>query len=141
MDPHKKKIIAGILLGLVILVWIRGLMIHPKHSQLAPSTVNTEATPAVVPSNRTPSEISRFSDWGGNPFEVERHPLRDTSSSSNPTRFLVSGILWDPKTPSAIINNQVVNVGDWLGQWRVLEIQKDKIILSDGRTEQALPVQ
>jgi type II secretory pathway component PulC len=47
----------------------------------------------------------------------------------------LSGILWDPQgKSSALINNQVVRVGDSIGGFAVKDISKDSVIISkDGK--------
>lgn len=47
----------------------------------------------------------------------------------------LSGILWDPKTPTALIDGQVVKEGDTVGTFRVIRIEKEAVILSDGTKE------
>ena len=63
--------------------------------------------------------------WGRDPFTLggageEAHGLH------------LSGILWDPAKPLAIINGQTVQVGDQLGEYRVLSIDRETVTLSNG---------
>ena len=52
--------------------------------------------------------------------------------------YVVTGILWDPERPSAIINNRLVAIGDRLDQWQVAQITRNQVVLSDGATTQTL---
>lgn len=44
----------------------------------------------------------------------------------------LSGILWDVHHPMAILNDQMVSVGDDVEDYQVLEIRSDRVLLSDG---------
>lgn len=64
--------------------------------------------------------------WGRNPFTLMGGSERSASGLS------LTGILWDPKTPQAIINDTVVGVGDRISDQTVTEIDSDKVVLNDG---------
>lgn len=44
----------------------------------------------------------------------------------------LAGILWDKEKPQAIINNEVVNVGNSVGNYSVAEIRQYSVVLTDG---------
>jgi len=44
----------------------------------------------------------------------------------------LNGIVWDAKSPFAIINNTIVRVGDKIDSSRVKDIQRDSVILIKG---------
>ena len=46
--------------------------------------------------------------------------------------FALSGILWDTQQPIAIINGQMLRVGEELDGYRVAEIGQDHVSLTDG---------
>jgi hypothetical protein len=58
-------------------------------------------------------------------------PKKARSSSSGPS---LNGILWDETSPMAIIDAEVVKVGDNVGENTVVEIKPDSVLLSDGTT-------
>ncbi len=64
--------------------------------------------------------------WGRSPFALVAGTERGASG------FNLTGILWDPKTPQAIINDTVVGVGDRISGQTVIAIESDKVILNDG---------
>ena len=45
----------------------------------------------------------------------------------------LSGIAWDELKPTAIINDEILAVGDQVAGKRIVEIKKDKVILTDGQ--------
>ena len=82
--------------------------------------------------------------WKGSPFLAERgvrKPTETGETASGQESFVLKGILWDPKSPSAIVNDRVVSPGERLGRWHVVEIQKDKVILSDGSSTREISAQ
>ncbi|HLD82840.1 MAG TPA: hypothetical protein VI976_02705 [Candidatus Omnitrophota bacterium] len=52
----------------------------------------------------------------------------------------LSGILWDAKRPQALINDRICNIGDVINGCKVLEIQKNKVILNDGSKQIELKI-
>ena len=44
----------------------------------------------------------------------------------------INGILWDKKNPLAIINEEIVKVGDKIDSNTVVGIEQDRVILNDG---------
>ena len=132
------------LLGIILLaVWIRAFTVRPVPSHrpaaqkgLAPRQ-SSEAVPVDSPSS--PARV-RFQDWADSPFLMDREQPQDGEpiSATAPGEYSLSGILWDPRAPSAIVDNRVVNVGDQIGPWRIVEIQKDRVILSNGEETKTL---
>ncbi len=63
-------------------------------------------------------------------------PRAETSAQS---RAVLLGILWDATHPLAIVGDQMVAIGDHLGEWRVVEIHPDQIVLERaGRRESVI---
>lgn len=81
-------------------------------------------------------------EWKPSPFLIDREGSRleggSGASSSADEGISLQGILWDPKSPAAILNNEVVGVGERVGSWEVTEIRQKEVTLSDGNTEQKL---
>lgn len=147
MDPKKQKLVAGLLVAAALLIWIRGFLIRPARSKLpAGAQTKTVSDTEKLVSDTSPPRTSRFTEWGGNPFEIKRRIAAAPGpaavpSADSPSGYSVNGILWDAQAPSAILNGRLVGLGDELsGGWKVIEIQKDKVVLSDGLTTQTLTV-
>ena len=135
------------LIGGVAVVWVRGLTVRPV--RMSPAAGRNVSAPEGIQkgfSERNPDlktaqapVSSRYPDWGGNPFLVD-HSISSESGSGAPAGYAVSGILWDPQVPSAVVNGRIVVVGDTLDQWKVVGIQRDRVILSDGADTQTITV-
>jgi len=69
-------------------------------------------------------------------LELMRDPFRPApvvkSAGSVSERLILNGIIWDPKDPKAVINNTIVEVGDKINGFEVVEIDELKVIVNDG---------
>jgi hypothetical protein len=63
------------------------------------------------------------------PFSTNLISYEDGTS----TTLSLKGISWDNVSPLAIINDEVVRVGDNIGGRKVIEIKEDRVILNDGK--------
>lgn len=57
---------------------------------------------------------------------------RDIFSLNSNGSSGLTGIIWDERSPRAIIDDIVVGVGEKVGKNTVVEIKKDMVILNDG---------
>ncbi len=73
--------------------------------------------------------------WGRNPFyygeefKTNNALAQDKAVDSDP---VLNGIFWDDQNPSAVINNRYVAVNDTFGEYTVMAIRKNVVVLSDG---------
>lgn len=61
-----------------------------------------------------------------------RDPFFRGAASPQTSELALSGILWDAAQPIAIINGQMVRVGEELEGYRVVEISHDVVSVTDG---------
>lgn len=134
---RRQKVILAVLALLLALVWSRVLLSGRPNR---PAVLARVSPSAVLPADSTAPAAEVPERWGDSPFLAERgsRGTAVTDASSPKGSYVLNGILWDPKAPSAIINNRVVGVGEHLNGWEVVEIQKDKVILSDGTSTRTL---
>ena len=136
----KNKLLA--VLGVIlVLVWIRALTVRPGRSARTKTSAASPAPVAAASGSRTTSDLQVAAapvaeGWGESPFIADRNRPRETAGSGK--EYVLNGILWDPKSPSALVNNQVVSTGDRLDGWEVTEIQKNKVVLSNGSQTRTL---
>ncbi len=58
------------------------------------------------------------------------------NSAQDLAAFRLSGIVWSRQLSQALINDTLVGIGDRIGGWTVVSIEKDRVILKNGnRTE------
>ncbi|MBU1043029.1 MAG: hypothetical protein KJ915_01370 [Candidatus Omnitrophica bacterium] len=77
-------------------------------------------------------EIKRIRD----PFLSSKHPeeVKAIAIKKATVDLKVSGILWDDKIPSAIINSNIVKIGDIVEGKTVVDIERNQVIvMEDGK--------
>lgn len=72
---------------------------------------------------------------GALPIERDPFSFVFTGPKSSRDGLVLEGILGDDKKPTAIINQTFLNVGDSTGQFSVLKIQEDRVVLKDASGE------
>ncbi len=127
-------------LGVAILVSLRMLrppsLPVPHEEQVAHPVPapreSVSAPPAPVSEGSERRQLQRQHAmqlaWQRDPFmspvvATPRPPLIDLT---------LSGILWDPADPIAIVNGQTVRVGEVCDGYRILDITEDRITFTDG---------
>ncbi len=80
----------------------------------------------IVP--RRTAKKSEHGTWTRNPFEIQ------SSNVSNAAGIVLNGIAYDKTRPAAIMNGNIVKVGDRVGSYKIMAIYPDKVVVS-GETE------
>ena len=71
-------------------------------------------------------------------FSLEAEELRDPfmfgprQSIDSQAQALLTGILWDMKSPLALVDGEPVRLGQRVGTWQVIAIQPDSIVVEQG---------
>jgi hypothetical protein len=140
---EKKRLEIYITLGLVVILILavaNSIRAYHKRFKKAsyPSVASTtfivssmavkDATSLVqVPSSKGLSDTEELG-WSRDPFSGKIYFERSKSN----VRLELKGILWDEKGSRALIGNEIVQEGDKVGQYTILKINKNSIIISDG---------
>ena len=83
----------------------------------------------------------RTAAWGEDPFRLKPTPNAVVVSSKPTSRGLIlSGILYSTDNPVAIINGSPIRIGQEINGAKVIEIEKDKVILERQGKKQSLTV-
>ena len=53
---------------------------------------------------------------------------------------ILAGVLWDANKPLAMIGQNTVGVGDFIGGWQVVEIHQDGIVVQSGQQRASVSV-
>ena len=91
-----------------------------------------------ISSTKYKKEIAfiEVTDWGRDPFSRRRALLGGGEFISD---FRLEGILWDDKAnPTAIVNGKIVKEGDKIDSAKIVQIQKDSVIINDGSKDYRL---
>jgi hypothetical protein len=73
-------------------------------------------------------EKSKNLELKRDPFSLA--PIIPSEKYSSDTHL--NGIVWDKTSPMAIINDEIVKIGDSVGGKIVVDIKQDRVILNDG---------
>lgn len=130
----KKKLILVILAIVAIPVWIHGLSATSRNRSRAMMSSQKNALPSSDLEGRQAAR-SAYKDWGRNPFSASR------AASGGVAGMQLGGIIYDAKQAYALINDQIVHVGERIGENRVVEIKQDRVILNDGSKDIELKLQ
>ena len=123
MVIDKKKIVLSILAAVSFLIWVRAITVFSKGKK----TLNPGKTSAALPYNKERhSQKTAYYTWKRDPFSLER--MLDVHGAG----LQLAGIMYDEKLCHALINEYVVRIGDTIEGNKVVDIQKDKVILNDG---------
>ena len=136
MDKQKKlKIALPILVVVIAVVWGPIIMGSGSKSkkQKSASGINTisgsggasDLISLARSSERKKSKTS-YPEWGRNPFTL----AKTTTTSS------LEGILWDEQNPKAIVDGNIVGVGDQIGTGLIIGIGQNSITVKNGIREE-----
>lgn len=136
MDKQQKQLIITAGLVLVLLtVWINALIVIKKRASRKKVTPKT----AVAEVQNESSKLPQLVKQPEYPKETDLEWLRDPFSGKFYTGYKgdaadlkLAGILWDKEKPQAIINNEVVSVGNSISSYIVVEIKQYSVVLTDG---------
>ncbi len=105
-------------------------MTPPIQPKLPDSIIIKKTEPGEIFEPEKKIEIIR------DPFLASKNPEKiQTIAMKKPTTQLkLSGILWDDRIPSAIINSKIVEIGDLIEGKTVVDIERDRVIvMEDGK--------
>ena len=80
---------------------------------------------ALARSSERKKAKTSYVDWGRNPF----------TPSESPKASVLEGIMWDAKNPQAIINGNILGIGEKVGSGVIVDIQKTSVIIKNGAIE------
>jgi len=136
MDKEKKQQIILIVLIPVFLIAIILRLRQGSEAVSSGADIVVEADSAVDMMPHPQADFySKFIPCEENPFKnllmhflENKKKTESTKSEELPLPFLgIQGIIWNTDTPQAIINNQVVKIGDKIENVEIIDIDKQGI--------------
>ena len=143
MQFEKKKILLISLGAVAALIFLRGMMAlsAAKHKSSESTNHSSAEDPSKsVASSEISMRLPRQREgvaYGRNPFT---HVEVSTPMAPSANAYILNGIMWDNRSPQAIINNQIVGRGGRIGRDTVVDILPNKVILNDGERDLVLEV-
>lgn len=129
---NKKLIILAILGILAIFSLIYGIVASPK-TRRSPQVRELDIQPErevyltekPILTQRV-AKRTNYASWSRNPFTLQK------TSSKAFKGLILDGIIWDKEKPMALINGEIVKIGDSVSANLVVDIKQDRVILNDG---------
>ena len=147
-EQKKKRdiLITSILLVIFAITFTKNVLLH-KRPAPAPTSAPTGSQSmsdqlVVVTNMRLYDNLKKERvklwdrEWGRDPFV----PQTVVSSIVKAVNLTLKGILWDEKTPKAIVNEKILVVGDVLYGYTVVDIKPRSVILRTGEKNIELQV-
>ncbi len=129
MKRNSKLAILIVLVTSAIFVW----MPKGKKAKDVSQNISLAAFDQTIPLIKAvPKKRTEFADWGRNPFAKLQTETSDVSE------LKLSAIMWGDKKLSASINKKIVSVGDKINDKTVKQIERDRVILTDGINDYVL---
>ena len=128
MKRKKKLAILIVLMTGVVFVWMpKGKKAKDVSSPALSASFN-QAIPTirVVPKKRT-----EFVGWPRDPF-AKLQTEKEEKKVGGVSKLKLGAIMWDDKNPSVFINGKIVGVGDKIDDKTVKQIERDRVVLTDG---------
>ena len=135
---NKKLMALMILSGLAVISLVYGLSAPTKGRGALRSgrrtTVETEGVETVsvdrnIMEVRRMAKRTEYTEWVRDPFTNRE------IGWENRQGLILNGIMWDSTEPKAIINNEILGVGDEIGGKTVIGIEEDYVVLNDGTND------
>ncbi|RKX21892.1 MAG: hypothetical protein DRP51_03395 [Candidatus Zixiibacteriota bacterium] len=136
MDTRKRKNIIYILFVLAVCYGLYNLMIgfDKKSAELAPASHLQPVPRTVMPANTIDIEKYSALGWGRDPF-YRAKGKRPVVTYEEQIEWVLNGILYDKKAPTAVINKKIVGIGDKIDGATIIEITKTRVVLEIDNSE------
>ena len=130
---QNKKVLVLVILSIsAVISLIYGVTAPPKRrTSVSPNAVaasragSIPSAAIIVPTQRT-TKKTKFTSWGRNPFA----PTGIAGAAGS--KPVLNGIVWDNQSPTAILNDDIVGIGDKVGTNTVVDITPNSVVLNDG---------
>ena len=129
-----KKVLILIVLGIgAAASLIYGVIAPSKrrgrvYTEPKPSANKAVYRPAekIIPTKRR-AKRTEFDSWGESPLIPKNGKIAEGPA--------LGGIMWNEKNPKAVIGDRMVSAGEKFGDYTVIKIEKNRVILNDGAEE------
>jgi len=137
IDKKQKIELTITAIGIVILVILFfANIVKPKKAGHGPNMAQVPPPASSIISPVTSArEHASTASWDKDPFYPESS---STSSGTGISGVILNGIVWDTKNSYAIINNEIVKLGDKVNEMTVVEINEKNVVLDENGQKHTL---
>lgn len=135
-NKEKKEIVITASLILVLLfIVIYDIKVKKPIQQVSALPQKALQSREVTAEKKNSGELFFKLEKESEELRLKRDPF--SAASIRPVLFSpddleLDGIAWDKEKPAAIINNEVLEIGDKINGKTVIDIREDRVILNDG---------
>lgn len=132
MDTKTRKNIVYILFVLTVIYGLYNLKnsFDKKSAEIAPPSQEQTTPLSVIPANTIDIEKYSTLAWGNDPFYRAKKGKKPVVTYEEQKEWILNGILYDQKAPTAVINKKIVNIGDKINGAKIIDITKTKVVLT-----------
>lgn len=129
-------IVTGFLVIVLILAFGNASKkLHARNVKIKPKAISAPALPVSQGNQPESKDLYSSLEQQAKLIDLKRDPFTASpivSENSLSSGTSLTGILWDPLKPLAIIDGNVVREGERVGGKTIMDIKRDRVILSDG---------
>lgn len=132
MDKKQIEIVVTSILVVVLIAFIFWAMKKIKSKPAVDASM--QQTLPVLPQSIEPAAAPRQPvSWKRCPFSGKIYADKPGNSD-----LRLAGVVWDEKNPQALINDRIVKEGDSIGNYKIMKIEKNRVIVTDGAKDTEL---
>jgi hypothetical protein len=102
----------------------------PPQAAQEPADLQSPAT--FAPASSAPSADRAAQRERAAHLSWRRDPFTRGGSAAGMSGLRLTGILWDPTAPIAVLNGEMRQVGEEVDGYRIMAIDRDRVSISDG---------
>ncbi len=145
MNEAKRKIIIYALLVAAIIYGLANFPGGTDKNHTDTSIDNPAPAAQKIPASAKQSiDIKYYSSlpWGSDPFcrYYARADNGNGSTDAPAPQWTLNGVVINAKTTVAVINKNIVHVGDKIAGARVVDIQKDKVVMEQDGSQFSIQI-
>ncbi|MFQ5498369.1 MAG: hypothetical protein ACE5FH_01745 [Candidatus Zixiibacteriota bacterium] len=135
MGGSKKRIVAYVIFGAALTYWANTRLGSKDKNEMGLGPAPTAIQPVSLDSNRVVTTrplidiAGKLSEpWGADPFQSPKARRRRTAVEK-PVHWILSGIVYRPENPMAVINRRTVRPGDVIDGATVVDIKRKSVTI------------
>lgn len=137
MEKQKKEIlITGILIA-IFLVFLISTLTKRKSVKPAPAEMPKVENNRTLPVFQKPDisvPAQKELQWGRDPFALPGQGVTIQTGG----QFVLSAVVWDENRPLAVVDGEVVKIGQQINGYTVSKINKENVVLTKDGKEQTV---
>jgi len=128
---NKKLIVSIIVGGIAVLGMVFGVVVsRGSGNSWSDKTGNSLSTGSKLPGKniqtKRRAKKTEFTSWKRSPF------ISQEVIAAPDVKVVLKGVVWHNENPKALLNDEIMGIGEKIGGYTVVEITEDSVLLNDG---------